>query len=231
MLYGPDTGPEMNRLSLYVVVLLGVASLCSGQAEVLPGSARATSVAVLALPQSLGPISSTHDTRHLAHTIAAALRSASFTVLVAGVTDGVPLEELNARANTHLVDVALGVWDVAGSTQCPAVLAPVRVSPPEPPETFTLPRDDAALDRHVRELAASSRSKASARLATALASVGSWCDRAPNEAEAYLLEGTQMPTVVIAAAPSDEASLADRIPAILEEWLDAERSGGRTTKR
>jgi hypothetical protein len=224
----------MLYLTPYILVLLGVASASTGQVEVPPPSGRGLSlgrvtVAVLAMPSSLDTIKTTPETRLLAERVATALRSADFQVVVAGVVHDVSLEELIARASTGRADVALGVWNVEASTRCPAVLAPELVSPPEP-ESFKVQGDEARLARYMKEVTASSRSEASARLAAALSSAGTWCNRKPSEAETYVLEGTRVPAIIMSVATRDEARLTERIPSVIEEWLAAERRNGRTTR-
>jgi hypothetical protein len=214
-------GPEMPCLAPYVFVLLGLMSASPGQNADLPQLhrgillGRPVSVAVLALPSSMDTITITQETRDFADGVAEALRSEHFQVVVAY---GVPLEELTATANSRQVDVALGVLSLEGSTRCPALLAPAPIPLPEP-TSFRMPGDEAVLARYIRELTASSRSKESARLAAALSSSGTWCDRTPSETETYLLEGTHAPTVIMSVATGDADSLTERIPSAIEEWL------------
>jgi hypothetical protein len=40
----------------------------------------------------------------------------------------------------------------------------------------------------------------------------------------------EVPTIVMSVATRDEASLTERIPSVIEEWLAAGRRNGRTTR-
>ena len=213
----------MLNLVPHFLVLLSVAAVTTSQSDVRPQIRRGISVAVLALPSSANTTDTTPETRRVAQAIAARLRSAGFTVVIAGAVHGAPLEELTAAANTANVDVALGVWAVGGSTECPAVLGPSAASPPVAPGALKLPEDQARLAGYVKQITAAARSKASAQLADALSSTGTWCHRRPSPTEDYILEGTSAPAVAISVASPEAGSLTDRIPSAIEAWVADER--------
>jgi hypothetical protein len=211
--------------------LIGLfALLAVGPTQTARPGHREGAVAVLAVPSSLDSPTSP-ATRQLAEDVAERLRSAGFDVVVAGATDTVPLEELIATENASRVDVTLGLESLGDSEGCAAILLPTAI---EKPVALRGEREIqlAELNRYVTQLMASSRFRASARLASAMTSVGDWCKRAPSEAEQYVLEEALAPTLVISVGSADSGVLAKRMPPTVRGWLMRERQcAGRTTRR
>jgi len=196
--------------------LVVAGALLAGGTTAVPavpsGSVR---VAVLPLPGSMSSQTSP-ETQQLANALAAKLRSAGFRVVVTGGSPVVSLEEQTATANSSGATLALAVRTVGEPKQCPAILAPPAVSPPAQPKGGV---SQAELPALARQLIASSRFEASARLAQAISSAGSWCRRRPTAVERFVLETTYMPTVIISVASRDGDSLTDRIPSLVERWI------------
>jgi hypothetical protein len=159
------------------------------------------------------------ETLQLATRLAGKLRSAGFRVVVTGGSPAISLEEQTATTYTFGAALALAVRSVREPKQCPVVLAPPAVSPPVQPKGGV---SQAELPALAKQLTASSRFEASARLADAISSGGGWCGRRPTAVERFVLETTSIPTVVISVAPRDADSLTDRIPGLVEQWIVAE---------
>ena len=196
------------------------AVLCAavGLTDIARSSDAGTSIAVLALPASLGT-HATPATRQLAETVAKRVQAAGYHVVRAGIEAPVPLEELNAIANASAADLVLGVRSTGGSKHCPSVVAPQPVIPPVESPSATVAEPGAA----VRQLMASARSEGSDRLVRLLAKGPEWCRPKPNGAESYVLQGVAAPTVLISVALPDEGRVTDTIPAVVREWLTMEK--------
>jgi hypothetical protein len=194
------------------------AMLAGGLTAVPAAPSGSVRVAVLPLPRSMSSQTSP-ETQQLATRLAGKLRSAGFRVVVTAVAPAVPLEEQTATANAIGAALALAVRSVRAPKQCPVVLAPSAVSPPVQPKGGV---SQAELPALIKQLTASSRFEASARLADAISSGGGWCRQRPTAVERFVFETTSMPTVVISVAPRDADSLTDRIPGLVEQWIVAE---------
>jgi hypothetical protein len=211
----------MTEVLQQVVSLLAAAGMAGEVVTGAPASeirARGVSVAVIALPSSMS--TATPESQQLAQKIASKMRSAGFRVVLAGVERVVPLEELAAVANASSIDLALGVRSLGISNGCSAVVVP---EPTPQPAQRRGAISQAEVRVSVKQLMASSRAEASEHLARSLTSAGQWCPRKPTKVERYVLDAVVAPTVLVSTASSDTASVIERIPGVVEEWVRMER--------
>ena len=182
---------------------------------------RDRSVALLVLPDPSGR-NPTAETQALVQQVAGGLRARRYRVVLAGVESSGAVEDLSAAANSAGVDLVIGMRVLSKSEPCGAILTPDRVPmPPVPKE----PVSQSDLGVYVRQIASFQRAEASrraAQLAGAISSSARACSRKPTELEHYVLDSCLGPTVLLTISPKDEKTFAERLPAIVAEWLGKE---------